>query len=91
MPDEGLGHSGTSTAVRNGLHVFDLLVLREAPDADVALSQVAVGVPVERAGGALVDDVAAIGQRLKSLGDSLGPGDGELARGPRRWCAVGRG
>ena len=65
---------------RDRLEVFDLLIFGETPDADMAAAQVAVLIPVQRDGGALVVDLPALREDAKSGGDAFRTSDHDLAR-----------
>ena len=69
-----------SALPRDGLDGFDPFVVGEAPDADVAAGQVAVAVPVQGHGRALVIDSTGGGEDTQRGGDPLRPGVDDRAR-----------
>ena len=54
------------------VQLLDPPIPRIAPDANVALEQIAVLVPVQGVGNAFVVYMTAVSEQTKALGDSLG-------------------
>ena len=80
MGGRGYGNDGGGGIGRrlvleeDGFDVFDVGVGGEAPDADVAAAQVAVGVPVSGDGGTFVVYFFPIAQEFEGVGDVVGGG-----------------
>ena len=64
-----------SSRERNRSYFFNPFVLGETPDADVTTEQIAVLVPVDAAGSALIIDLSALGENAELRYDD-GPSRG---------------